>query len=122
NLPVHFAVIAGPNTGANADTTTDATGAAMFTYTGSPTPGTDTIQATTVKCPLMTNTATKVWGEMPPEAHDLAITRLMAPKLVNLKAAGPALTKRVKVQIQNRSGHAEVIPSFEVMSSLVTVR
>jgi len=56
------------------------------------------------------------------EVHDLAITKLTAPKLINLKAAGPALTKRVKVTIQNRSAHDEVIPSFEVLASLVTIQ
>jgi hypothetical protein len=58
----------------------------------------------------------------PPEVHDLAIVRLTAPRLISLRAAGPALTKRIKVMIQNRGAHDEVIPSFEVMSNLITVQ
>jgi len=56
------------------------------------------------------------------EVHDLAIVQLAAPKLINLRAAGPALTKRIKVKIQNRSPHPETIPSFEALANLVTVQ
>jgi len=50
--------------------------------------------------------------------HDLAIIRLKVPKNINLKAAAPALTGRVVVQIQNRSPHVETISNF---TGLVTV-
>ena len=50
--------------------------------------------------------------------HDLAILRLHVIKNINLSAATPALTKRVVVQIQNRSAHSETITNF---TGLVTV-
>jgi len=56
-----------------------------------------------------------------PQPHDLAVARLQAPQTINLKAATPALTKRVKVQIQNRSPHDETIPNLATLGNLVTV-
>jgi hypothetical protein len=55
------------------------------------------------------------------ELHDLAIISLKPPKNINLKAASPALTQRVMVQIQNRSTHDETIPDLATLSNLVTV-
>ncbi len=54
----------------------------------------------------------------PPEAHDLAIIRLHVIKNINLSAAKPALTKRVVVQIQNRSSHDEVITNLAALISV----
>jgi len=86
--------------------------------------GTATVTCTATDAAGNTNACsfTILVNETLPEVHDLAIVRLMAPHFVNLKAADPALTKRIRVRIQNRSGHDEVIPSFEVLSNLVTVR
>ncbi len=55
----------------------------------------------------------------PTEVHDLALIKMKAPKNINLSAATPALTKRVVVQIQNRSAHVESISNF---TGLVTVQ
>jgi uncharacterized repeat protein (TIGR01451 family) len=53
--------------------------------------------------------------------HDLAVIKLKAPKNINLKAAAPALTKRVTVTIQNRSPHDETIPDIDTLRDLVSV-
>jgi uncharacterized repeat protein (TIGR01451 family) len=55
------------------------------------------------------------------QEHDLAIVRLQAPKVVNLKGAEPSLTRRVKVRIQNRAAHDETISSLEQLAQLVQV-
>ncbi len=57
--------------------------------------------------------------EVEPLIHDLAIIKLKAPKNINLKGAEPSLTKFVKVQIQNRSPHNEVITNFNGLVTLV---
>ena len=54
----------------------------------------------------------------PPMVHDMAILRMKVPKTINLSAAKPSLTKRVVVQIQNRSPHAETITD---LTGLVTL-
>ncbi len=53
-----------------------------------------------------------------PQPHDFAVIMLKAPKNINLNAAGPALTKRVKVQIQNRSPHDETITNLAALVSV----
>ncbi len=57
--------------------------------------------------------------ETPTDTHDLALVKIKAPKNVNLKGAEPSLTKFVKVQIQNRSPHDEVITNFNGLVTLV---
>jgi len=57
--------------------------------------------------------------EQAPETHDLAITKLKAPKNLNLNSAEPAHTKRVIVTIQNRSAHSEVITNYAQLARLV---
>jgi parallel beta-helix repeat protein len=54
-----------------------------------------------------------------PETHDLALIKLKAPKNINLNAAGPALTKFVKVTFQNRSPHDEAITDLTGLITLV---
>ena len=54
----------------------------------------------------------------PPDVHDLAVIRLKAPKRINLTASRPSQTKRVVVQIQNRSPHAETLTN---LTGLVTL-
>ena len=59
--------------------------------------------------------------ESPPSVHDLAVTRIIAPQIVTLTAARPVQTRKVKVQIQNRSGHSETIPDQTVLRKLVSL-
>jgi len=47
---------------------------------------------------------------------------MKVPKNINFKAAAPALTKRVIVQIQNRSPHPETISDLTTLAGLVTVQ
>ena len=54
-------------------------------------------------------------------AHDLAITKIKAPKKVTLTDEKPERTKRVKVQIQNRSQHDEVIEDMAMLGDLVSL-
>jgi len=53
-----------------------------------------------------------------PGTHDLAVIKLKAPKTINLKTTKPPVTKRVIVQIQNRSPHPEIISN---LTDLVSV-
>ena len=53
-----------------------------------------------------------------PEAHDFAVTKIKAPRVVTLSSRLPVVTKRVVVTIQNRSPHVETI--FD-LSTLVTL-
>ncbi len=74
NTPVTFTVTAGPNTGANGASNTDANGQASFTYTGSGGIGTDTIQACFVNANNQTicATASKDWVNAPPDCTNAA--------------------------------------------------
>lgn len=56
--------------------------------------------------------------ETQPEAHDLAVVKIKAPRVVNLSSRSSIQTKRVAVTIQNRSPHIETI--FD-LQSLVTL-
>ena len=56
-----------------------------------------------------------------PDIHDLAITKIAAPKVVNLKTGGPAITKRVSVSVQNRGTHSETFTTSQQLSNLVTL-
>jgi hypothetical protein len=51
--------------------------------------------------------------------HDLAVTKIIAPKTVTLNSRFPFQTKQVKVEIQNRSRHSETIEDMNVLASLV---
>jgi hypothetical protein len=53
--------------------------------------------------------------------HDFAVLSVKPPKNINLKGAGPSLTKKVKVQIQNLSPHSEIISNSTVLANLVSV-
>ncbi|MEW6267852.1 MAG: right-handed parallel beta-helix repeat-containing protein, partial [Thermodesulfobacteriota bacterium] len=50
---------------------------------------------------------------------DLAVTKIVAPKVVTLTARKPVVRKLVKVEIQNRSAVAQTIPSLDVLRELV---
>lgn len=50
---------------------------------------------------------------------DLAVTRIVAPKVVTLTARKPVVRKRIKVEIQNRSAATQTIPSLEALRELV---
>jgi hypothetical protein len=52
---------------------------------------------------------------------DLAVTQLKPPKRIGLKTNGPTVTKTVKVQMQNRSAVALVIPDTATLAALVDV-
>jgi hypothetical protein len=58
-------------------------------------------------------------GEIVP--HDLGVLRVRPHKNINLRAAGPALKKRVVVRIQNLSNHSETISNLTVLANLVSV-
>jgi hypothetical protein len=51
--------------------------------------------------------------------YDLAVTKIIAPKVVALSDRKPAPTKLVKLQIQNRSAAAQTIPSLDVLRAVV---
>jgi len=59
--------------------------------------------------------------EVAPETHDLAIVRIIAPKVVTLSSLRPTVTKRVVVTIQNRSPHTETISEPHRLAGLVTL-
>jgi hypothetical protein len=59
--------------------------------------------------------------EVQPDAHDLAVVRIRAPKTVVLNALRPAVTKRVVVTIQNRSAHTEAFFDPVQLANLVTL-
>jgi hypothetical protein len=65
------------------------------------------------------NAAFSLLGDIPP--HDLAVISVKPHKNINLKGAGPSLTKRVKVQIQNLSDHSETISDLTTLANLVSV-
>ncbi len=69
--------------------------------------------------PTQPDTETTVSG---PPVHDLAVTKIVAPKKVALSVKTPAKTAAVKVEIQNRSPHTETIPSLGVLAQLVTLQ
>jgi hypothetical protein len=56
-----------------------------------------------------------------PETHDLAVVRIIAPRVVTLSALRPAVTKRVVVTIQNRSPHTEAFFDPAQLRDLVTL-
>ena len=57
--------------------------------------------------------------ETQPDAHDMAVVKIKAPRFVNLNAG--SLTKRIVVTIQNRSPHAETIDDPARFAALVTL-
>jgi hypothetical protein len=59
--------------------------------------------------------------EVAPETHDLAIVRIVAPKIVTLSALRPTVTKRIVVTIQNRSPHTEAFFDPAQLRDLVTL-
>jgi hypothetical protein len=65
NAPVHFIILSGPNAGQTAAKLTNASGQAMWTYTGSGGAGTDTIQAYTDGGMIVSNTVTETWEAGP---------------------------------------------------------
>jgi hypothetical protein len=58
---------------------------------------------------------------LPVVIDNLAVTAFKAPKKVALSAKKPNVVSKLAVTIQNRSRHAEVVPSLAVLSNLVTV-
>ncbi len=85
--------------------------------------GTNTVTCTAVDTSGNTNSCTfKIFVQQtPPEKHDLTVIRLHVPPNINLKAAGPPLTKRVTVQIQNLSLHDETVSNLTMLANLISV-
>jgi hypothetical protein len=54
--------------------------------------------------------------------HDLAVTKIQAPPGITLKPGKPPVTKIVKVEIQNRSRHAETIPNLATLGAMVDLQ
>ncbi|MBI2877536.1 MAG: SBBP repeat-containing protein, partial [Candidatus Tectomicrobia bacterium] len=52
-------------------------------------------------------------------AHDLAVTKITAPRTVTLTRKRPVQTGQVTVEIQNRSPHDETVQTTEMLASLV---
>lgn len=59
--------------------------------------------------------------EVAEEAHDLAIVRIRAPRLITLGGTRTSITKIVAVTIQNRSAHTEAFFDQAQLNSLVTL-
>jgi hypothetical protein len=85
--------------------------------------GTNTVTCTAVDTSGNTNTCSFsiIVTQAPPVTHNLDVVSIKPPKTVNLKADGPAVTKRVKVQIQNLSGHSETVSNLTELANLVSV-
>ena len=58
---------------------------------------------------------------LPVVIDNLAVTAFTAPKKVALSTKKPNVVGKLSVTIQNRSLHAEVVPSLAALSNLVTV-
>jgi len=72
-----------------------------------------------VGAPPAFNATFALTGDIP--VHDLAVISVHPIKNINLKAGKPALTKRVKVQIQNLSPHSETFTNLAQLADLVSV-
>ena len=88
-LPISFSILSGPNAGLTGNATTNAAGAAAFSYSSS-VAGTDTIRASAVdgETTVSSNSVTKTWNAA--TGANLAITSSTAPQLVTV--GGTALT------------------------------
>ncbi len=110
-VAVSFSVTSGPNFGSSGSATTDATGQATFTYTGGPTAGTDTIQASALDgaTTVLSNSVTKTW------------TSVALPLVLSLTpdtATNPVGTNHTVTALASRGGVAQagVAVSFAVVS------
>ena len=56
-----------------------------------------------------------------PVIHDLAVTKITAPKRVRLTVKKPIQTRTITVQIQNQSPHTETIPDLPTLDALVSL-
>ena len=61
-----------------------------------------------------------VWTP-PRPTHDFAITSLKAPATITLSAAKPAITKPIKVQIQNLGTNSEIITAAALSNDFVSL-
>lgn len=52
-------------------------------------------------------------------SYDLAVTKISAPKKVNLTTAKPEQTKTIRVQIQNQSSQVETIPHAGTLAAML---
>jgi hypothetical protein len=72
-----------------------------------------------VGAPPAFNATFSLAGDIP--VHDLAVLNVRPIKNINLKAGKPALTKRVRVEIQNLSPQNETFSNLPQLANLVTV-
>jgi hypothetical protein len=74
--------------------------------------------------PLLSNNADEACVEVREDQekdHDLAVTKITAPRTVTFTGAKTRIRERVGVQIQNRGPHAETIKNATVLADLVTL-
>jgi uncharacterized repeat protein (TIGR01451 family) len=108
-VPVNFQVLTGPNTGTNGTVQTNASGVAAFSYTGSATPGTDSIRASAIdeETSVFSNTVTKTWT---------AVSSPLVLALTPATATNPVNTSHTVTAHATRNGvaQADVAVSFSV--------
>jgi uncharacterized repeat protein (TIGR01451 family) len=68
---------------------------------------------------LSTNTSAPACAVV--QEHNLAVIAVKVPKTISLTTAKPSQTKFVRVTIQNRSEHMEMVMDTGVLSNLVTL-
>jgi hypothetical protein len=56
-----------------------------------------------------------------PQPHDLAVAKMKAPKRITLSEKTPSATKPLKLTIQNRSPHDEIIANPDALRGMMTV-
>src|SRR5262249_45701548 len=110
-----------------------------------PSPGTDNCGLASVDCvpapgmafdigsTVVNCTATDIAGNttncafevivsaIPPEPHDLAVTKMTAPKKITLSSKLPSVIGKFSVSIQNLGLFTETIPDLSTLENLVTV-
>lgn len=85
--------------------------------------GSTSVTGTAIDTAGNTNTCTfnVTVNELPPDMHDLAVTKVKAPKKAKLSATVTNVVGRFSVTLQNRGTLTETIPNHDVLTNLVTV-
>ena len=71
--------------------------------------------------PVSTNNAATACTTIKLPIHDLAVVTMTAPKKITLSAKVTNVVGKFSVTIQNRSDHAETIPSLATLTNLITL-